>query len=323
MHEHIEAVDLDEIDRRTFHVAITPLPSLLVSLLDALDDPVHRSAPWRQDIRGHLRTRDYAALLPLRGQGWHPDFAFPPAAAPIATIDDELERIAATPPEQIEAEVEGLRACPGKDRWRLASRGGSRWRDNYLDALARAWRGYRPVWERARPALEGEVRRIGASVALGATVEVLVSVNSRSRVADNQWQLSSNISRRLHLSDHPLRLVPIVHPTRRVLLTDDDRGGLREVGYSLRDVEGPLSGLAPAPEALESLLGAPRATCLRRLDRPVTAGALAEALAAVPSAATHHINALERAGLVRRERSGRRVLVWRTRRGTALLELYS
>jgi DNA-binding transcriptional ArsR family regulator len=82
-------------------------------------------------------------------------------------------------------------------------------------------------------------------------------------------------------------------------------------------------GLGGASEgSLEALLGVPRAVLLQRLDAPATAGDLAAALHAVPSAATHHIAALERAGLARRERSGRQVLVWRTKRGTALLELY-
>jgi len=42
----------------------------------------------------------------------------------------------------------------------------------------------------------------------------------------------------------------------------------------------------------------------------------------VPSAATHHVNALQAAGLVERHRRGRNVLVDRTARGEALLELY-
>jgi DNA-binding MarR family transcriptional regulator len=43
---------------------------------------------------------------------------------------------------------------------------------------------------------------------------------------------------------------------------------------------------------------------------------------AVPSAATHHVGALETAGLVVRERDGRRVMVHRTSRGTRLVGLY-
>ena len=86
-----------------------------------------------------------------------------------------------------------------------------------------------------------------------------------------------------------------------------------------------LSGLSsdegPAP-ALEDLLGIPRAQILRALECPTSIGRLAEALRAVPSAATHHVSALEAAGLVQRNRCGRQVLVHLTPRGQSLLELY-
>ena len=51
-------------------------------------------------------------------------------------------------------------------------------------------------------------------------------------------------------------------------------------------------------------------------------GTLAQLLLAVPSAATHHVGALEAAGLVVREREGRRVTVHRTARGSRLVALY-
>lgn len=84
---------------------------------------------------------------------------------------------------------------------------------------------------------------------------------------------------------------------------------------------------ASAPEetpaaALEGLLGVPRAQILRALEAPTSIGRLADALNAVPSAATHHVGALEAAGLVVRDRRGRHVLVRRTARGEALLDLY-
>ena len=61
---------------------------------------------------------------------------------------------------------------------------------------------------------------------------------------------------------------------------------------------------------------------LRLLDRPAHAGAIARALMVVPSAATYHVAAMERAGLVVRERDGKSVLVRRTARGNCLLALY-
>jgi DNA-binding transcriptional ArsR family regulator len=42
----------------------------------------------------------------------------------------------------------------------------------------------------------------------------------------------------------------------------------------------------------------------------------------VPSGVTHHVRALESAGLITRERRGSNVLVHRSARGTALLGLY-
>ena len=74
--------------------------------------------------------------------------------------------------------------------------------------------------------------------------------------------------------------------------------------------------------SLEALLGRQRALILDRLDRPVSCGEIARALKTVPAGATHHLRSLEAAGLVIRRRDGRRVIVERTMRGTALLALY-
>jgi DNA-binding transcriptional ArsR family regulator len=76
---------------------------------------------------------------------------------------------------------------------------------------------------------------------------------------------------------------------------------LTHIAYPLSDIWRLLDGAGPPPAGLEGLLGSQRALILRRLDRPFTAGRIAELLFAVPSAASHHIAILERAGLVARE----------------------
>jgi DNA-binding transcriptional ArsR family regulator len=324
MPEPVEALDLSEVRCHPVRVSITPLPSLAISALEALDDPIHACrAPWRDEIRNRLTEKDLAALLPLRGPGWHPSCAIPTPEAPAASVDDELDRLRSIPIEVIEAEVDGLRDGPGKPNWMLARRGAARWRRAYIDALARAWEGYAPVWDRAASALDREIERLGAGVAMGAVGELLTSVHPRSHVVGDEWRIRSDYTRQMSLADGPLCLTPVIHPTRRVLLHDDDHDGLCAISY-------PLPGFDPyrepdltSPLALAGLLGARRAMLLQRLDRPLTIGALAELLHAVPSAATHHVQALARAGLVQRERAGKHVLVRRTSRGTALLELYS
>lgn len=75
-------------------------------------------------------------------------------------------------------------------------------------------------------------------------------------------------------------------------------------------------------DPLVALLGAPRALILRRLDRPMSSGDVAQGLAFGPGAASHHLTVLERAGLIDRSREGQRVLIRRTARGARLVALY-
>jgi DNA-binding MarR family transcriptional regulator len=95
---------------------------------------------------------------------------------------------------------------------------------------------------------------------------------------------------------------------------------LEYVAYPIGVV--PARTPTPPAAALESLLGIQRAQILRALRRPTSIGTLADILRAMPSTATHHVNTLQAAGLVKRDNRGRTVLVDRTPRGEALLQLY-
>jgi len=75
-----------------------------------------------------------------------------------------------------------------------------------------------------------------------------------------------------------------------------------------------------APEAVEDLLGAPRARLLGALRWPATTSALARRFGVTPSAVSQHLGVLHRSGLVDRERSGRRVLYQASELGLALLD---
>jgi DNA-binding transcriptional ArsR family regulator len=76
-------------------------------------------------------------------------------------------------------------------------------------------------------------------------------------------------------------------------------------------------------DSLAALLGVQRSAIVRLLaDAPSTCGLLAQSLFLVPGGVTHHLQALEAAGLIRRTRDGRHVLVELTARGRALHSLY-
>jgi DNA-binding MarR family transcriptional regulator len=77
------------------------------------------------------------------------------------------------------------------------------------------------------------------------------------------------------------------------------------------------------PAELISLLGERRAVILHVLEAgAASCGMIAQTLFMVPGGVTHHLRRLERAGLVRRTRTGREVTVHLSARGRALLDLY-
>ena len=69
-------------------------------------------------------------------------------------------------------------------------------------------------------------------------------------------------------------------------------------------------------------MGHTRAAILQRLAAPARAGQIAEAHYMLPGGTTYHLRCLEAAGLITRTRRGPYVIVERTPRGSALLELY-
>lgn len=74
--------------------------------------------------------------------------------------------------------------------------------------------------------------------------------------------------------------------------------------------------------SLTLLIGSPRAEILRLVSSPVTCGEIAKHLFIAPGGVTHHLRTLEAAGLVRRTRHGRHVVVERTARGRAVMALF-
>jgi DNA-binding transcriptional ArsR family regulator len=164
------------------------------------------------------------------------------------------------------------------------------------------------------------VERVGRAAALDAQLELLDGLLDFGVVKHDRWYVRDGFSEGpMRFPDNGVVLTPLVAGagSRGFSRTNDILGN---VSYPVR------SALAREPQppaaALEGLLGIQRTQILRALRRPTSIGALADVLRAVPSAATHHVNALQAAGLVERYRHGRTVLVDRTARGEALLELY-
>ena len=95
------------------------------------------------------------------------------AEAPGESFNDAIERMIATPLELLAEEIARCSAVLANGAWDVAARDPDRWLRRYIATLLRAWKGFGPIWEQARPALDREVQRIGTATALDAQLELL------------------------------------------------------------------------------------------------------------------------------------------------------
>ena len=169
--------------------------------------------------------------------------------------------------------------------------------------------------------LKDGIERMMATPAEFLGIELLDRLLVTGGVQGERWYCPCEFYEgRVRFPEDGVVLMPLLAGERRQVLVR--RGEVMEtIIYPLRSLP-EVAHREPPDGALEALLGAPRAAILRALGCPISIGRLAETLRSVPSAATHHVSALEAAGLVTRDRTGRHVLVRRTERGEALLALY-
>jgi DNA-binding transcriptional ArsR family regulator len=319
-------LDLEELERHPPRVAVTPGPSLFTLAADAVG--ARRGVPteWIRAARAELEPTDLAALAPIGAQ-WG---SFSPAC--VSTVGDqespggiaqELERIATLPVETLLADLAYACGSPPPRRWEAVARHPRRWLVGYARALGRVWKGIREPWMAAGGLFEREVERVEVAAERGALPELVAGLHHRAEVTDGAWCLATDEPQTLRVPEDGLMIIPVLAGPGSARARLDETGILEALSYPLPGATRVLDGelLAPA-RALEALLGDQRARILRVLDDPRPAGGVAEAITATPGAATHHLRALETAGLVVRERAGRKVFVHRTTRGSALLALY-
>ena len=320
------SLDLAELDRDRLRVAVSAGPSLFTIAADVVGAGRGSPAEWIAAARAELEPSDIEILRPIGGR-WG---SFTPASVSTlgsreagSDIAPELERIATLPVEELLEDIAFACGSPAPAPWDAVARRPRRWLVLYARALGRVWRGVRKPWLAASGLFEREAERVATAAERGALRDLIAGLHHEAEVREGAWRLASDESVELRLPEGGLPITPVLAGpgSARAMFSDDGR--LQALSYPLPGLTRVLEGelLSPAA-ALESLLGAQRTTILRVLDRPMPAGQLAQAIFATAGAATHHLKAMECAGLVVRERTGRNVVVHRTARGTALLGLY-
>jgi DNA-binding transcriptional ArsR family regulator len=304
---------------------MSPLWELVASLfMLQKEQPPIEYAPWVARARRDLRDVD---LGPLNLGGpvarGCPDFMAPIPVEPLARIEDEIERVRATDPAVVRADIADCWPEGPPQPWDAFTGRPREMLDRLGDALHAYWEAtLAEDWPQLRAVLEGEMLGRARSLALAGPAAVLdelhPSVRWRSPVVELHKQ-GKDFD--LHLEGRPLVLMPLVF-AGSFLLANNDAERAIAIGYQARGAAGlwSLDGTG-ADERLELLLGHGRAAVLRALEQPANTTELARRLSYAPSTVSAHLDVLSRAGLVDRHRVRRSVFYGLNETGRSLVVL--
>jgi|SRR5215208_2375595 DNA-binding transcriptional ArsR family regulator len=329
-------IPLSTEDLTKVRLAPSPLWETVISfgvLLHHGCDTVHAS--WSTRTRRVLPGTDLSPLLAAMCLERHcPDFLSPPPDASVASFDEELERVRATPPEVVHTEVQMLMQVqqeqfdplvPEKEcllEIYLREPEGSLQR--LVDTLKRYHElAIAPYWPRIQEHLEGDTIRRGQALALGGVEALLSNLHPKASYGGGVLELDRPYEALIEPAGRRIMLVPCVFAWPRVMV-------LVQPGYQPTLAYGPrgvakLWSSSPASNgtALEAALGARRASVLKSLSpMPTTTTALANQLRLSPSAVSAHLLRLKTAELIESHRSGRKVFYRLSGAGEELLGIF-
>jgi DNA-binding transcriptional ArsR family regulator len=309
---------LSEADLVGVRFAVSPLNELTLSLRVLRDPgryPLH--LPWSRllvELRPELDLEGLRALINKRG--WTPDFLSPRPNSPFTRIDEELERVRATPLRVVRRD---LAAIHGELPSIVAGRRGV---ERIVKALRRYWEvAFAPSWERMRTVLESDIVHRGRVLAQAGLGAMLAGLSDR--VSFDSPVLRVRIHgappRRVDVAGTGLTLLPSLFALHTAVPVDP--AGLPLLIYAARGTgtlwETRRSGSATA---LVAVLGRVRANLLTRLGEPASSTELAYHAGVTTSAVNQHLRALREVGLLIAHRHGRHVLYGRSELGDALVD---
>jgi DNA-binding transcriptional ArsR family regulator len=304
--------------------AISPLLETIRSVR-VLDDPAAQALhlPWVIQTRRLAEDLELDLLRALQPRdAYSPDFLHPPPTSPLAEFDDELERMASTPPEQVAAEIERSYGgaplppalAPFLDEPEEAI-------ERLTALLAEYWRRtLAPHWPRVRALLEGDVLYRAREMADGGAERLFGHLDPTVSWDDGVLRVDKRAEGTLELDERGLLLVPsvFVWPVVSALMDPAWQPALvypaRGVGMLWEPSE------TPVPDALAGLLGRRRTAILLSLDQPRSTAELARRLEVPDSSVSQHLTVLRKAGLVSGHRVGRVVLYLRSATGEGLVK---
>ena len=239
--------------------------------------------PWQRQARELVPGLGIEPLLAILAvHGYQPDFISPAPDSPFTEIGAELDRVRATPPEKVAAE---LAECLGPE-WDTHQRDGgpAAVRDLLADMLWRAWAALiEPWWPRLRDVLDADITYRARRLADAGVAAVLSELDRKV-----SW---------------PGAAVSFDPPA---------------VIYSARGIHGLWQQGPRSRDDLVRLIGRTRAAVLTALAAPASTTGLAARTGIPVSSVSEHLGVLRANGLVSTTRTGRFLVHHRTTLGLTL-----
>jgi hypothetical protein len=306
---------VEDLARTRF--AISPMWELITGLRTLQD--TKRAAlhlPWVREALPIARGLDLGtALLIAPSNGYMPDFLTPPPMTPVASFEEELEVLKATPAAQVRHDVALLygRRKPPERVQRLVEHP-RRELGRLADVLAEFWElALERYWPRIRALLEADLayrsRRLTEGGAAGLFGDLHEGITWHGDRVDVESACFTTVST---LSGKGLLLVPSALQWQKPA-SITEAPWQPTVLYPARGV-GLLwePGEREGSEALAGIIGPARAALLDALDAPRSTTDLARQLNLTAGGVSQHLARLKAARLVAGTRNGRSVLYVRT-----------
>lgn len=301
--------------------AVSPLWETAAAVRCLLYPHTHTAQlPWirAQPPLSSLKLGALRAMLPERG--YVPDFLTPPPAQRSPAINSELDRVRATSPGRVRAE---MRRAAGAHASAPAIR---RLLDDPAQAaselagtLHRCWDTLlRPHWPRVHDILEGDIAYRSRRLTDGGTQALLSGLHATLDWADGCIRIDSPSRERRDLAGHGILLMPSVFNWPAVSVYTDPPWQPTLI-YPARGVAATWLSTLPHPAALAELIGRTRASILQLLTEPTSTARIARKAGISPPTASAHLHTMLATGLITRNRVGREVRYRRTTLGEALL----
>ena len=309
-------------DLANVRFAISPLMELHMSVR-ALDNPSAQALhlPWITEALPLTEHLPMDLLHAFHPEGaYAPDFIHPPPTTPLGEFEDEVEKMLATPPKQVTAEVSFAyrdRQLPAVlqpfiDHPRAAV-------THLAEVVREYWRlTLAPYWERLRALLEGDVLYRARQMADGGAEALFADIHPEARYFDDALHIEKPFEEDMSLDGRGLLFVPSAFGWPK-LLALTELPWQPTLMYPARGVATLWDpGQAAAPEAVARLLGRRRAAVLSALGAPLSTTELARSLGLSAASVSQHLAVLRDAGLVNGHRVGRAVLYMRSPTGETL-----